>query len=175
MLVRGDYIPSHRAPLIDPRGLHEVARPSTAVLSRCFELATGLDRKECQTTQQPKSDRAILKDVVPSKTAPLTRCYLIIEHDGDEYLGAVLCDDPFACRQIYRLLLNQRGEPIGKFGEIDVPELTAVTIIKRKQCKVCGSSDNCDFKVMDDAWKTTVPIEYRDQVVCGKCFEDFAD
>ena len=27
---------------------------------------------------------------------------------------------------------------------------------------------------MDDAWKTIVPIEYRNQIVCVKCFEAFA-
>jgi len=27
---------------------------------------------------------------------------------------------------------------------------------------------------MDDAWETIVPIEYRNQIVCVKCFEAFA-
>lgn len=129
--------------------------------------------KDARRLKPPKSEEAILKDVVSSKTAPFTRCYLMIEHEEEEYLGSVLFDDHFACRQIYRLLLNHRGEPIRKVGEIDVPH-PPVTTIKRRTCKVCGSLDNCDFKVVDDVWRTTVPIEYRDQIMCIKCFEDFA-
>ena len=47
-------------------------------------------------------------------------------------------------------------------------------MIRQETCAVCGFLENCDFKVMDDAWKTIVPIEYRNQIVCVKCFEDFA-
>jgi len=47
-------------------------------------------------------------------------------------------------------------------------------MIRQPICAVCGFLENCDFKVMDDAWKTIVPIEYRNQIVCVKCFEDFA-
>jgi len=49
-----------------------------------------------------------------------------------------------------------------------------VTIIKRRTCNVCGFLENCDFRVMDDAWRTIVPIEYRGQIVCIRCFEAFA-
>jgi hypothetical protein len=130
--------------------------------------------KDGRHLKQSESDRAILKDVVQSKKAPLTRCYLMIEAEGEEYVGAVLFDDHFSCRQISRLLLEHRGEPVHKVGEIDVPQSREVTIIKRRTCNVCGSVDNCDFKVMDDVWRATVPIEYRDQIVCIKCFENFA-
>ena len=47
-------------------------------------------------------------------------------------------------------------------------------MIHQATCTVCGFLENCDFKVMDDAWKTIVPIEYRNQIVCVKCFEAFA-
>jgi len=47
-------------------------------------------------------------------------------------------------------------------------------MIRQATCAVCGFLENCDFKVMDDAWKTIVPIEYRSQIVCVKCFEAFA-
>ncbi len=66
------------------------------------------------------------------------------------------------------------GNSVRKVGEIDVPQSRAMTIIQRRMCKVCGSLDNCDFKVIDDVWRTTVPIEYCNQIVCLKCFEDFA-
>src|SRR5215831_881429 len=47
-------------------------------------------------------------------------------------------------------------------------------MIRQATCAACGFLENCDFKVMDDAWKTIVPIEYRKQIVCVKCFEAFA-
>jgi hypothetical protein len=31
-------------------------------------------------------------------------------------------------------------------------------MIRQETCAVCGFPENCDFKVMDDAWKTIVPI-----------------
>src|SRR5262249_38330603 len=78
------------------------------------------------------------------------------------------------CLGIYHLLLSHRGEVIRKVSEIDVPHSSTTAPIKPKTCKICGSIDNCDFKVMDDVWRTTIPIEYRNDIVCGKCFENFA-
>ena len=66
---------------------------------------------------------------------------------------------------------NHRGKPLRKIGELDVPQVMATAIIKRRTCKVCGSLDIM-IQVMDDMWRTTVPIEYRNEIVCGRCFED---
>ena len=41
-------------------------------------------------------------------------------------------------------------------------------------CKVCGSPDKGDFNAPDDTWKTVVPIEYQNKVVCVECFGKFA-
>ena len=57
---------------------------------------------------------------------------------------------------------NHRGKPRRKIGELDVPQVVATAIIKRRTCKVCGSLDIV-IQVMDDMWRTTVPIG---------CFED---
>jgi hypothetical protein len=35
-------------------------------------------------------------------------------------------------------------------------------------------SDKFDFNVPDELWKKIVPIEYRNQVVCLECFDEFA-
>ena len=60
-----------------------------------------------------------------------------------------------------------------KIGEINVPK-AAATATGRRVCKVCGSPENCDFKVLDDVWRAAVPGEYRDERLCVKCFEVFA-
>jgi hypothetical protein len=33
-------------------------------------------------------------------------------------------------------------------------------------CKVCGSPDKGDFNAADDTWKTVIPIEYLNKLVC---------
>jgi len=128
---------------------------------------------DAQQSQQLGGEIGILKNVIQSKMKPLNRLYLTIEHEGEEYLGALLFDDQFACRRTYKLLLRHRGEPIHKIGEIDLPELAA-TAIARRVCKVCGAPPNCDFTVLDDVWRAAVPVGYRDERLCLKCFEMFA-
>src|SRR5262249_46316938 len=58
--------------------------------------------------------------------------------------------------------------------ELKTMNARGLAMIRQATCAVCGFLENCDFKVMDDAWKTIVPIEYRNQIVCVKCFEAFA-
>ena len=41
-------------------------------------------------------------------------------------------------------------------------------------CKVCGSPDKGDFEIPKDVWKTVVPTEYQNKVVCVECFGKFA-
>lgn len=125
--------------------------------------------------EQPSGEIGILKNVVLSKLEPIGRLYLMIEHEGEEYLGALLFDDQFACHQAYRLLLNHRGEPVRKIGETDLPEQgsSATSKLRRRMCKVCGSLDNCDFKVADDVWRTAVPLQHQNETLCLNCFEVF--
>jgi hypothetical protein len=129
--------------------------------------------RDAKQSQQLGGDIGILKNVIQSKMKPLNRLYLTIEHEGEEYLGALLFDDQFACQRTYKLLLRHRGELIHKIGEIDVPE-SAATATGRRVCKVCGSPQNCDFTVLDDVWRAAVPVGYRDERLCLKCFEVFA-
>ena len=130
----------------------------------------GTDAKK---TQKLGGETGILKDVIQSKMKPHNRLYLTIEHEREEYLGALLFDDQFACQRTYKLLLRHRGELIHKIGEIEIPE-SAPTAAGRTVCKVCGSSQNCDFTVLDDVWKAAVPVECQNERLCLKCFEVFA-
>jgi hypothetical protein len=45
---------------------------------------------------------------------------------------------------------------------------------KQQTCKVCGCVDKFDFHVPDDLWKSVVPVEYQNRVVCLPCFDQFA-
>jgi hypothetical protein len=128
--------------------------------------------RDAKQSQQLAGEIGFLKNVIQSKMKPLNRLYLTIEHEGEEYLGVLLFDDPFACQRTYKLLLHHRGKPIHEIGEIDVPE-AAATGTERRACKACGSRQNCDFRVLDDVWKAAVPAGYRDARICLNCFELF--
>jgi hypothetical protein len=41
----------------------------------------------------PEGEVGILKNVIPSYVDPYDRCFLIIEHLGAEYIGALLLND----------------------------------------------------------------------------------
>ena len=129
--------------------------------------------RDAEQPQQLGGEIGILKDVIQSKMKPRNRLYLTIEHEGEEYLGALLFDDQFACQRTYKILLRHRGELIYKIGEMDVPESAAMPT-GRRLCKVCGAPQNCDFTVLDDVWRAAVPVGYRDERLCPKCFEVFA-
>jgi hypothetical protein len=45
---------------------------------------------------------------------------------------------------------------------------------QRQTCKVCGCPDKFDFHVPDGVWKSVVPVEYQNKVVCLDCFDHFA-
>ena len=51
---------------------------------------------------------------------------------------------------------------------------TVITAEGQQTCKVCKCEDKFDFKVPDDIWQKVVPGEYREKVVCLKCFDQFA-
>jgi hypothetical protein len=62
----------------------------------------------------------VLKQVLPLTTDPCDRCFLIIEHDGQEYRGVLLVEDSRLCREVYRVLVEHCGEPIHQIAEIDL-------------------------------------------------------
>ena len=68
----------------------------------------------------PKGERGILKDVLLSSTPPANACFLIMKHNGAEYIGALLLSDSAFCLQIYRLLTQHCGQTIKEIGDIDL-------------------------------------------------------
>jgi hypothetical protein len=65
----------------------------------------------------PRGEVGILKNVIPSTTAG--GCFLIMEHCGAEYIGALLLSDPTFSREIFRLLVRFSGKTIREIGDID--------------------------------------------------------
>jgi hypothetical protein len=71
-------------------------------------------------TTYPQGEVGILKYVMASTVAPYNRCFLIMEHCGAEYIGALLLSDPAFCREVYRVLLKSCGDTIQEIGGIDL-------------------------------------------------------
>jgi len=65
-------------------------------------------------------DVGILKDVILSRVEPYDHCFLIMEHEGQEYVGTLLFEDPLFCREIYKLLVEHCGKPIQQIADMDL-------------------------------------------------------
>jgi hypothetical protein len=61
----------------------------------------------------------ILKHVI-RHDAPRNRCFLIIEHEGERYIGTLLFDDATFCQQICRFLDHYIGCSIREIGSLEV-------------------------------------------------------
>ena len=66
----------------------------------------------------PKGEVGVLKDVLPSP--PANTCFLIMEHCGSEYIGALVLSDHAFYLQVYALLVHNCGETIQDIGNIDI-------------------------------------------------------
>ena len=70
--------------------------------------------------KQAQGEVGILKSVVLVGTEPFNKCYLIIEHDGEQYVGCLLFGNSSFCRQVYRVLDDNCGVSLQHIGGIDV-------------------------------------------------------
>ena len=70
--------------------------------------------------QRPKGEIGILKAVLRSDTQPPNRCFLLIYHEGSEYLGCLLFDDEAFCRQVMELLKGHCNRSIAEIASIDL-------------------------------------------------------
>jgi len=58
--------------------------------------------------------RAVVYDEAPN------RCYLVIDHEGDVYIGCLLFNDITFCRQIATLLQLQLGRSTKDIGDLNL-------------------------------------------------------
>jgi len=70
--------------------------------------------------QRPKGEIGILKAVLRSDTQPPNRCFLLISHEGSEYLGCLLFDDQAFCSQVTEVLKAHCNRSIAEIGGLDV-------------------------------------------------------
>jgi hypothetical protein len=85
-------------------------------------------RQNNGTTRQAITPRArlrgeigILKDACLSTVGQPPRIFLIVAHEGGEYLGSLFLSDRAFCRQIYELLKRHCGKTIAEIGALELP------------------------------------------------------
>jgi hypothetical protein len=67
-----------------------------------------------------RGEIGVLRDIIPSIVPPTSRIFLVVEHEGREYMGCLLFDDPAFCGAIFRLLQTHRGWAIRDIGSLDL-------------------------------------------------------
>jgi hypothetical protein len=68
----------------------------------------------------PTGEVGLLKDVILSDIDPPTRCFLVMQHMGAEYVGCLSCENSAFCREIYRVLSDHCGNPIDEIADVDI-------------------------------------------------------
>jgi hypothetical protein len=75
---------------------------------------------EALTNSYSRGEVGILKNVFVSSAKPSTRCFLIMEHAGAEYLGDLSISDAAFCLEVYAVLLRNCGKTIQEIGDLSV-------------------------------------------------------
>jgi hypothetical protein len=64
-------------------------------------------------------------------------------------------------------VLLHRAVHLRATGRSNEARRPSIRITPARVCKVCGSPDKGDFNAPpDDTWKTVIPIEYQNKLVC---------
>jgi hypothetical protein len=93
-------------------------------------------RKGDHANEILRGEIGTLKEVNASILKPYQRCFLIMEHEGAEYVGCLLFRNHVFCKGIYEVLLSRRGRPMHEIGGTDVsgmlrPPLSRTTPVRR--------------------------------------------
>lgn len=83
------------------------------------ELAARLDSTKKRRQQDAKGEVGILR-YVHGKDPISNKCFLVIEHDKEHYVGCLIFDDVAFCSQISRLLRDQIGHSVREIGDLDL-------------------------------------------------------
>ena len=69
---------------------------------------------------RPNGEVGLLKNVILSDIDPPTRCFLVMQHMGSEYIGCLSFGDSDFCREIARVLRDHCGSSIHEIGDMDM-------------------------------------------------------
>jgi hypothetical protein len=66
-----------------------------------------------------RGERGILKNA-SMNNAVNNICFLFVEHNGEQYAGALVVDDAVFCRQVFDILRENLERPIKEIGDLDL-------------------------------------------------------
>ena len=67
-----------------------------------------------------RGEIVILKSIIARDLGRSTKCFLITEHEGEQYVGTLLISTPSDCAAICQFLSLQSGRSIREIGDLDV-------------------------------------------------------
>lgn len=70
--------------------------------------------------KKPKGEVGVLIEVKLSIIEPPNKCFLVIDHDGSNYMGCLLINDLPFCAQIAELLQDHYGRSIKEIASLDL-------------------------------------------------------
>ena len=73
--------------------------------------------------KEVEGEVGVLKEVIPPQHSSKDRIVLIIEHEGNEYMGCLFISDRAFCQQISELLRTKIGCTIEQIGSLDLSHL----------------------------------------------------
>lgn len=76
--------------------------------------------------KKPKGEAGILQDVRKYKVGT-NRCFLVIEHEQELYVGCIHLENRLLGDEIYELLRNEIGQSIANIGAMDIDALWTLT------------------------------------------------
>jgi hypothetical protein len=80
--------------------------------------------------KEPKGEVGILQDVRRYK-ATTNRCFLVIEHDQELYVGCIHLENRLLGDEIYEFLRKEIGQSIAGIGSIDIDALWSQRSLNR--------------------------------------------
>ena len=101
--------------------LYELQRPSFSVSSWGASVATDFqtDAYRIEARKKLRGEIGILKHVI-KHDAMLNKGFLVMEHEGERWMGCLIIDDHAFCEQISDLLRTQLGRSIKEIGDLDL-------------------------------------------------------
>ena len=71
------------------------------------------------TQSHPHLGMSVLKHVIPDQRRP-NKCFLVVEKNGQGYVGLLEFDDPRLCARLSKILLQHTDRTIRDIGDIDL-------------------------------------------------------
>ena len=76
--------------------------------------------------KKPKGEAGTLQDVRRYE-ARTDRCFLVIKHEQELYVGCIYLENRLLCDEIYELLTKQIGQSLASIGALDIDALWTLT------------------------------------------------